>query len=161
MYPARMIFAFAFISIACAGTLQAGSLQGREGWQVRGTSLPFSELVERVKSAIKAEKMGLVTQASASAGARGQGIQILGNQVLGVYRNDFARRMLKASVAAGMEAPIRFYVTEEADGSATLSWKTPTFVFAPYLKEGGRELETLAKELDQVFEAIARRAVAR
>ena len=103
--------------------------------------------------------MLLVTQASASEGAKGQGIAIPGNRIMGVYRNDYARRMLKASVAAGIEAPIRFYVTENPDGTATLSWKTPSHVFAPYMEEGGAELKVLATELDAVFEAIAAKAV--
>ncbi len=159
MYLLRLICGAAFIVFALLVPSQAEGLQGREGWQVRDTGLSFSELVSRVKSAVKAEKMGLVTQASASAGAKGQGIVIPGNQVLGVYRNDFARRMLAASVAAGIEAPIRFYVTENADGTATLSWKTPSYVFAPYMKEGGGKLKALAEELDGIFQAIARRAV--
>jgi len=103
-------------------------------------------------------KMGLVTQASASDGANGQGITIPGNRVIGVYRNDYARRMLEASVAAGIEAPTRFYLTEDADGTATLSYKTPSFVFAPYMNEGGDKLKALAEELDDVFAEIAEQA---
>jgi hypothetical protein len=57
-----------------------------------------------------------------------------------------------------IEAPVRFYVTEDADGSATLSWKTPSFVFAPYVAEGGPELQAAASELDAKFDAIAGRA---
>lgn len=104
--------------------------------------------------------MLLVTQASASAGAKGRGLTIPGNRVLGVYRNDYAVRMLEASIAAGIEAPIRFYVTENADKTATLSWKTPSFVFAPYMDEGGEKLSGLAAELDGVFQSIADAAVA-
>ena len=102
----------------------------------------------------------LVTQASASAGAKGRGLTIPGNRVMGVYRNDYAIRMLEASVAAGIEAPIRFYVTENSDGTATLSWKTPSFVFAPYMTDGGEALSELAAELDGVFRTIADKAVA-
>ncbi|PMX56079.1 hypothetical protein C1Y13_30015, partial [Pseudomonas sp. FW305-33] len=79
---------------------------------------------------------GLVTSASASQGAKAAGVDIPGNKVFGIFRNDFARRMLAASVAAGIEAPIRFYVTENPDGTATLSYKTPGAVFAPYADEG-------------------------
>lgn len=131
----------------------------REGWQVFDTELSYSALIERLEAAIRAEKMGLVTQASASAGARAQGFEIPGNRVIGVYRNDYARRMLEASVATGVEAPIRFYIVEDKDGGATLAWKTPSFVFAPYMDEGGDALKTLAAELDSVFLAIAKRAL--
>jgi uncharacterized protein (DUF302 family) len=138
----------------------ASDLEGRAGFRVIDTAFAFGDLVDRVKAAVKAEKMGLVTQASASAGAKGQGIIIPGNRVMGVYRNDYARRMLAASIAAGIEAPIRFYVTENPDKTAALSWKTPSHVFAPYMDEGGADLKALAAELDGVFEAIAKRATA-
>lgn len=130
-----------------------------EGWIVQPTPYGFDELVERLKQAIAEEKMGLVTQASASDGARSQGIEIPGNRVIGVYRNDYARRMLEASVAAGIEAPIRFYVTENENKTATLSYKTPSHVFAPYFGEGGEPLRALAGELDGVFETIAVKAI--
>ncbi|MCG8669705.1 MAG: DUF302 domain-containing protein, partial [Pseudomonadales bacterium] len=133
----------------------------REGWQVFNTDIAYTDLVDRLKAAIKEEKMGLVTQASASAGAKGQGFDILGNRVMGVYRNDYARRMLDASMAAGIEAPIRFYIAENEDGGATLAWKTPSFVFAPYMDEGGENLKELATELDGVFAKIAEKALAR
>ena len=55
--------------------------------------------------------MFVVTAANASAGAKRRGVTVPGNLVLGVYRNDFAARMLKTSVASGIEAPLRFYVT--------------------------------------------------
>ncbi|MEP3276353.1 MAG: DUF302 domain-containing protein [Stappiaceae bacterium] len=132
----------------------------REGWQIFNTDIAYQDLVDRLKASIKAEKMGLVTQASASAGAKGQGFDILGNRVMGVYRNDYARRMLDASIAAGIEAPIRFYLAENEDGGATLSWKTPSFVFAPYMDEGGENLKELAAELDGVFATIAKNALA-
>jgi len=141
------------------GPAQASGLESRPGWRVISTGFAFGDLVGRVKDAVRDEKMLLVTQASASDGAKGQGIVIPGNRIMGVYRNDYARRMLKASVAAGIEAPIRYYVTAHPDGTATLSWKTPSHVFAPYMEEGGAELKALATELDSVFEAIAAKAV--
>lgn len=155
----RILFCKLMVLAALAAfPAKASDLEGRAGFKVIETPFAFGELVDRVKAAVKAEKMGLVTQASASAGAKGQGIIIPGNRVMGVYRNDYARRMLAASIAAGIEAPIRFYVTENEDKSATLSWKTPSHVFAPYMDEGGAELKALAVELDGVFEAIANRA---
>lgn len=138
----------------------AGPLAQREGWKIHPTPFGHEDLLARVTAAISAEKMGLVTQASASAGAKAQGFDIPGNRVLGVYRNDYARRMLNASIAAGIEAPIRFYVTENEDQTATLSYKTPSMVFAPYMEDGGEELRDLAIELDVVFAAIATKAIA-
>jgi uncharacterized protein (DUF302 family) len=135
----------------------AGTVQPREGWKVVDTKLPFTTLVEKLEAAVKSNKMAIVTTASASDGAKAQGFSIAGNRVVGVYRNDFARRMLQASVAAGIEAPIRFYVTENPDGTATLSYKTPTAVFSPYFAEAS-DLRGLAQELDVIFEKIAEAA---
>jgi uncharacterized protein (DUF302 family) len=60
--------------------------------------------------------------------------------------------MLQASVPAGIEAPIRFYVTEEEDGTASLHYRTPSDVFAPYDGDG---LDAVAAELDTIFARIA------
>ncbi|WP_181869960.1 hypothetical protein [Halomonas sp. DQ26W] len=58
-----------------------------------------------------------------------------------------------------IEAPIRFCVTENEDDTATLAWKRPSHVLAPYVGEGGEALEEIGRELDAVFAAIARLAV--
>ncbi len=67
-------------------------------------------------------KRGPVAKAGAKVGAKSIGQTISGNMVIMVYRPDFAVRMLKASVPAGIEAPIRYYITEDpATGKATLT----------------------------------------
>ncbi len=138
------------LSVATAATVTS-----RNGWVVIDTHQSFAELSERLEAVVKAEKMGLVTSASASAGAQAADIAIPGNRVVGVFRNDFARRILGASVAAGIEAPIRFYITENPDHTATLSYKTPSFVFSPYFDEGKDALRVVAGELDKIFARIA------
>lgn len=153
-----LLLAAAMTTAAHAAEAAEATIAPRQGWVVIDTDIAYPDLVEATRTAVTDAKMGLVTQASASDGAKGQGITIPGNRVIGVYRNDYARRMLEASVAAGIEAPIRFYLTEDADGTATLSYKTPSFVFAPYSEEGGADLAALAKELDGVFAGIAEQA---
>lgn len=128
----RIVFAFMTLMLA-ASTALAGSITPRAGWVVIDTGYPFPALSERLDAAVKAANMVVVTTASASAGAKAAGFTIPGNKIVGVFRNDFARRMLEASVAAGIEAPIRFYLTENTNGFATLSYKTPSAVFAPYV----------------------------
>lgn len=68
-----------------------------------------------------------------------------------VFRNDYAVRMLAASIPAGIEAPLRIYVTEDANGKANVTYRTPTAVFAPY---ANAPLDEMAKELDPVFARI-------
>lgn len=115
----------------------------------------FDALAARLEKAIESNKMGLVAQASASRGAAARGVKIRGNLVLMVFRNDYAVRMLAASVPAGIEAPLRIYVTEDAEGKARATWRAPTAVFAPY---GSTELNALARELDPIVEKIVRDA---
>jgi len=118
----------------------------------------FPETVARLEQSVEANKMGLVAKASASAGAAARGVKIGGNTVLMVFRNDYAVRMLAASVPAGIEAPIRIYVTEDVDGKANVTYRTPSAVFGPY---GNAELDAMARELDPVFDKIVRDAIAR
>lgn len=138
----------------------ASALDPRDGWVVMPSPHDFDTLVDRVRDAARAAPINIVTQASASSGAANAGIEIPGNRVIGLYRNDYARRMLEASVAAGIEAPIRMYVTEGEDGLGVVSWKTPTAVFAPYMDEGGAALAELAAELDAIFLQIGEGATA-
>ncbi|MFT4794443.1 MAG: hypothetical protein ACI9ZM_002604 [Paracoccaceae bacterium] len=140
--------------IAClALPLTAEAMSPRPGWQVLATTKPYAALLSDLKDAVRAAKMGVVTEAGPTGAAASRGITIPGNRVVGVFRNDFAVRALAASEAAMIEAPIRFYVTEDADGGATLSWKTPSHVFAPYA-DGGADLQAVARELDAIFAAI-------
>jgi len=112
----------------------------------------YQALIKRLDQAVKDNKMGLVTQASATLGAKkALNKTIPGNMVVGVYRPDFAVRMLEASVPAGIEAPLRLYVTEQSDGTAMLTYRAPSAVFAPY--EVGA-LDEMAAELDVIFEQI-------
>ena len=138
-----------------APAVQSAALSARPGWVIHATPHAFATLVERVEKAVQANQMGLVNTASASEGAKAQGFSIAGNRVIGVFRNDYARRMLAASIPAGIEAPVRLYLTENADGKATLSYRTPTAVFGPYFEGAGADLHKLAEELDAIFAKIA------
>lgn len=149
------------MAIPALGQGKAAPLEASEGWEVLPTAHSFPVLVARLEDAVKANKMAVVTAASASDGAKAQGFTIPGNRVVGVFRNDFARRMLAASVPAGIEAPIRFYLTENTDGTATLSYLKPSSVFAPYFNRATSDLKSLAAELDAIFGRIAADAAGR
>jgi uncharacterized protein (DUF302 family) len=120
------------------------------------TDATFAVFAEALKQAIAGHKMGLICHANAKAGAASLGKHIPGNQVLMVYRPDFAVRMLEASVEAGFEAPIRLYIYENADGTATLTYVRPSLVFNAY---GNKALDRMAAELDGILEAIVQQAM--
>lgn len=155
-----MLKCISFIFLSIASVAQAGSVAPRDGWAVHDTAIPYDILLDRLADAVTSEGLIVVTQAGPTQAAKSRGIEIPGNRVIGVYNNDYAVRVLALSVAAMIEAPVRFYVTEDEDGSATLSYKMPSHVFAPYSSEGGPELDAIAAELDARFAAIAEQATA-
>lgn len=155
----HVVLLLAGLAAAAAGCVSAQT-QLRDGWRVIETDMTHAALMERLVAAVSQEGMGVVTQAGPTAAARERGIIIPENRVVGVFNNQYAVDILTLSTAAMIEAPVRFYVTENSDGSATLSWKEPSFVFSPYSDEGGPALARIAEELDQRFEAIAARATA-
>ena len=121
------------------------------------STAPFARVAEALERAVTDEKMALVCHANAQRAAAGRGVTVKGNQVLIVFRNDFAVRLLAADPAAGFEAPIRIYIYENGDGTATVSYLPPSVVFAPYRRP---EVQAVARELDGIFKAIVERGVA-
>jgi len=115
--------------------------------QVVKTGQPFLMYVDKLKAAITANKMGIVGLACATCGAKSIGKTIAGNRVIMIFNPHFAVRMLNASIPAGVEAPLRLYVVEEKDGTAVLSYKIPSHVFAPYKNT---DLDKMALELDDI-----------
>ena len=151
----RSIFWAIVTSGLLAVSAMAEPLQPREGWVVNPTTKNYVDLIADLKKAVKANKMGVVTQAGPTKAAANRGITIPGNRVIGVFNNKFAVRTLALSTAAMIEAPIRFYVTENPDQTATLAYKPPSHVFAPYMDEAGAEMVEVAAELDVIFAQIA------
>jgi uncharacterized protein (DUF302 family) len=115
----------------------------------------FDALVERTQQAVEHAGLVVVATASASRAAKGRGIDIPGNAVVMAFNNIYAVRMLAANVDAGIEAPIRLYISENPDKTATLSYRPPSLVFAPY---AGEDLKAMARELDAVFDGLAKEA---
>jgi uncharacterized protein (DUF302 family) len=139
------------------GTLRAeeaeaefvGPYPGTVSWQ---TEYSFRELVGRLQKSVAANGMTVV----ATASAQSRGAAVPSNAVVLVFRNDYAVRMIEANVLAGMEAPIRLYVTERTDKKASITYRTPTSIFALY---DNPKLDELATELDQIFAKIVDDAI--
>ena len=115
------------------------------------SSHDFPATLELLQSAVAANGLGIVTQANAQNGARSLGVRIPGNQVWGIFGPRYAVRMLKASIPAGIEAPVRLYIVEAADGKVSVTYVKPSVVFAPY---GNADLDQMAAELDALFDRI-------
>lgn len=117
----------------------------------------FTTVAAALEKAIADHGMGLVCRANAQHGAATRGVKIAGNQVFMVFRNDFAVRLINADPQAAYEAPIRIYLYENKNGTATLVYAKASSLFRPY---GHPEVIKVGAELDLIFERISRQAVA-
>jgi len=113
---------------------------------------PFAQVERSLTQAIKNNKMGLVCKASATRGAASLGVKIKENRVFGIFHPKYAVQMLNASVAA----PIRVYLYENNDGTATITYKKPSDLFRPY---GSADLDKMSIELDGIFAKIVDDAI--
>ena len=121
------------------------------GTRIVATGKPFEPFVAALQEAIKANAMGIVAEACADCGAKSIGVTIPGNRVIMIFKPQFAVRMLAASEAAGIEAPLRLYVTEQPDGTARLTYRQPSQVFGVYDNE---DLTKMGEELDVIVAKI-------
>jgi uncharacterized protein (DUF302 family) len=149
-----LIFAAALFALTPDSRAEVAS--PHSGTKVIETGKPFAVFVDDLQAAIKANNMGVVAQACASCGAKSIGVTIPGNRVVMIFRPDFAVRMLAASEAAGIEAPLRLYVTERPDGRARLTYRLPSHTFGIFRVEA---LDALAAELDAIVARIVTDAV--
>ncbi|MEM6621158.1 MAG: DUF302 domain-containing protein [Pseudomonadota bacterium] len=148
------------VALTVGSVAQAGdTIPERDGWVVIPTSMTYAELTARMPDAIKSQKMGKVTEAGPTEVAANRGVTIPGSRIYGVFNNKIAVDVIRLSISAMIEAPVRMYVTENPNGTATLSYKTPTAVFSPYFEEAGEELRTIAAGMDETFANIAAEAV--
>ncbi|MBZ9566963.1 DUF302 domain-containing protein [Modicisalibacter tunisiensis] len=165
--PDRILpWALGLMLMMVASTGMAQTRWPADGWQVIPTQQSYTTLLNRLKRAVTDNDMGIVTDVGPTQVAAQRGVKIPGNRVVGVFRNDLAVEILRLSVPAMIEAPIRFYVTENDDATATLSWKTPSAIFAPYVAdldddERAAALADKARELDAIFARIAEDATQR
>jgi len=150
----RILFLALGLMAGLTGPGQAANPAPVSGARIIDTEQPFPEFINKLKSAVRANGMGIVAEACATCGTRSIGVTIPGNRVVMIFHPRYAVRMLEASVAAGIEAPLRLYLTERTAG-ARLTYFLPSHVFAPY---GVPALDKMAAELDAIFARIAEQA---
>ena len=149
--PSLAACALAAITISTAFAAGAENPEPYSGTRNVDTGRPFAAYVERLTAAVRANKMGIVAHACATCGAKAIGVAIPGNQVVMIFHPRFAVAMLKASIAAGIEAPLRLYLTENGDGTARLTYRLPSHIFGAYQVPA---LDAMAKELDTIIARI-------
>lgn len=156
---AALLLAIGIGSFVAQATANDSHEWPTEGWTVMASDKNYATLLADLRDAVEAAGMAVVTEAGPTEAAAQRGEAIPGNRVVGVFRNDFAVTILRESVPAMIEAPLRFYVTEDSADSATLAWKVPSHVFAPYINQNTPKLDDTAQALDALFQQIGDSAV--
>ncbi|MEJ2462645.1 MAG: DUF302 domain-containing protein [Candidatus Thiodiazotropha sp.] len=112
--------------------------------------LAAEETVNLLLKSIEAENMRVVAHINGQANAAKMGKTVPADQILEVFRPDFAIRVWDACKPAGHDIPLRIHVYE-FDGAVKVACRLPSEVFAPY---GSSELDTVGGELDTIFNNI-------
>jgi len=147
----------AVLMLAAAGLSHAAAAAeiGRPGTELIASKFGFATLWSRLDQAIVGNGLVIQAEFSVSKNAAARGVTIPGNALVLAFRDDYALRLLQADVSAGIEMPLRFYITENPDGTASLSYRRPSVVLAPYLN---KDLDTMAAALDDILAKIAKQA---
>lgn len=112
--------------------------------------LDVDTTVFTLSEAILSIPMGVVAHINGQANAAKRGLTVAADQILEVFRPDFAIRVWQADKSAGMDIPLRIHVYD-ATGTTHVAMRSPSEVFAPY---GSAELDQIAAELTPIFDTI-------
>lgn len=113
-------------------------------------SLSVDVAADKLIAAIAAYPMGLVAHANGQANCAKKGIEVAADQVLEVFRPDYAVKVWKAEKAAGIDIPLRIHLYE-ADGRTWIAYRPAVEVFKSYANP---QLDVLGGELDLIFNQL-------
>ena len=114
------------------------------------TALTPEQAVDRLLGAIEAVGLRLVAHINGQANAAKLGKVVPADQILEVFRPDFAIRVWNACKPAGHDIPLRIHVYEEGPYTR-VACRMPSTVFTPFRSA---ELDEIGRELDPLFERI-------
>ena len=113
-------------------------------------SLPVDDAAEKLIAAIAAYPMGLVAHANGQANCAKKGVAVPADQVLEVFRPDYAVKVWAADKMAGIDIPLRIHLYE-AGGKTWVAHRTASKVFRPYANV---QLDAVGAELDLIFNRL-------
>jgi uncharacterized protein (DUF302 family) len=119
---------------------------------LRSTALPFKEVLERLRAAIREEDVMVLQEIDPQA------ILARSNYVIGAMRQllffhpRLMARLLDADPSALLEAPLKFSVIAGREGLVHVRWQDPAPAFARY---GEPALAKLGDELADLCRVIA------
>jgi len=114
------------------------------------TALSADEAIEKLLAAVEATGMRVVAHINGKANAAKIGETVPADQILEIFRPDFAVRVWDACKAAGHDIPLRIHVYQLGD-ETKIACRLPTEVFSPYASDA---LMSIGEELDGIFNQI-------
>lgn len=113
-------------------------------------SIGADDAAKKLIAAIAACPMGLAAHINGQANCAKQGLDVPADQILEVFRPDYAVKVWAADKRAGLDIPLRLHLYEQ-DGRTWIAHRTASETFAPY---ASAELDALGAELDGIFQQI-------
>lgn len=113
-------------------------------------TLSVDEAAEKLIAAIAAYPMGLVAHVNGQANCAKKGLVVPADQILEVFRPDYAVKVWAAEKAAGIDIPLRIHLYE-AHGRSWVAHRPASTVFQPY---NNPELDALSISLDIMFNQL-------
>ena len=104
----------------------------------------------KLTEAAQAVPMGVLAHLNGQANCAKKGITVPADQVLEVFRPDFAIRVWQAHKPAGIDIPLRIHLYD-AGGKTMVNYRTAGEVFAPYASAA---LNAIAGDIDPIFARI-------
>jgi uncharacterized protein (DUF302 family) len=104
----------------------------------------------KLTEAAQAEPMGVLAHINGQANCAKKGIVVPADQILEIFRPDFAIRVWQAHKPAGIDIPLRIHLYD-AGGKTVVSFRTAREVFAPYASPS---LDAIAGDIDPIFTRI-------
>ena len=104
----------------------------------------------KLTEAAQAVPMGVLAHLNGQANCAQKGITVPADQVLEIFRPDFAIRVWQAHKPAGIDIPLRIHLYD-AGGKTVVNYRTAAEVFAPYASPA---LDAIAGDIDPIFARI-------
>lgn len=113
--------------------------------------------VDRLESGVRDRGMSVIARIDHSNNADSIGMRLPPTQVLVFGNPKLGTRLMKATISAAIDLPMRILVTEGDDGTVTMSWIDPEHLKRFHHIEGCDELLTT---MQQALSTIATEAAA-
>lgn len=113
-------------------------------------TLSVDEAAEKLIAAIAAYPMGLVAHVNGQANCAKKGMAVPADQILEVFRPDYAVKVWAAEKAAGIDIPLRIHLYVARDHT-WVAYRLASEVFKPYANP---QLDALGGELDPLFNQL-------